>query len=254
MCRSQPLLLLIFLVVFACNGVNAAKLPSTGSNEDLAQLPELERETRLSPQPAVNSDILLIYDKMVFLRLCLTYIKSCKISVLGFSGGVLYEWTVDFTLVGIYCQDIVIRVFERNTTYNLSIVYYDDSGNSVTEEQKTIVTGLDSCPVACVYGEPHFRTYDGFRYPYQGDEGCLITLTMDCRERDKGTLTVQIDLEKSPLSTDASLKTRLKSVRILAYGRLYRMMKGGIVQVSFGDDLGGKGLPKIRYNVFVSAV
>ncbi|XP_070581623.1 alpha-tectorin-like [Ptychodera flava] len=103
---------------------------------------------------------------------------------------------------------------------------------------------------AVVFGEPHFVTFDGFRYSYQAKPGCMITLVRDCRPESghQPQLLVEAELERSPLSTENNTLTRIGTVFLFTHGNFIALEQKGKIQVNGNAKMKKEDLPQTYNN------
>ncbi|XP_070574142.1 alpha-tectorin-like [Ptychodera flava] len=177
---------------------------------------KLDIHSRQTMDDMEHCELLYSYDTTIVMRLCVMHIRYAVVNVYDATDNFVGMWIFYFDPTGSFCKDIAIRTFVRGRNYTVKILCYDIDGVIMEEEEKLIQTKDQYYPTSMVFGEPHFLTYDGHRYSYQGVVGCWITLSRHCVANNPH-FVIEGLLEKSPLSTPDILYTRVGIVSVYAH-------------------------------------
>lgn len=92
---------------------------------------------------------------------------------------------------------------------------------------------VNQCPGQCsAYGDPHYQTFDGVKYEFQGT--CNYVMTEDgC---DGSTTSMRVTVENVPCAHAGMACT--KSVKLYVYNKMVHLTRGNEPSVVPSDALG----------------
>ncbi|KAK8735832.1 hypothetical protein OTU49_005332 [Cherax quadricarinatus] len=105
--------------------------------------------------------------------------------------------------------------------------------------QRRVESEHECCPrcedapgVCVVFGDPHYRTFDGYLFNFQG--ACKYTLAETCRKKDGFTLKVNNDARRSnTFSWTKSLTLKVPGAKVKMAQKLRIKVNGSIVKPPF---------------------